>query len=71
MITVLIYLSTPTEGGETVFPNAEVKSTGGDWSQCAQQGLANKPVKGDALMFYRWACARAVWVALEAVSVWT
>eukprot|EP00877_Chromochloris_zofingiensis_P013401 jgi/Chrzof1/8314/Cz03g05260.t1 len=52
VITVLIYLSTPTEGGETVFPNAEVKSTGGDWSQCAQQGLANKPVKGDALMFY-------------------
>ena len=26
--TVLMYLSTPEEGGETVFPDAEFKSTG-------------------------------------------
>ncbi|KAI8463183.1 MAG: hypothetical protein J3K34DRAFT_381121 [Monoraphidium minutum] len=51
-ITVLMYLSTPEEGGETVFPMAEFKSTGDDLSECAKKGLANKPYKGDALMFY-------------------
>lgn len=44
--------TTPTEGGETVFPNAADKSTGPEWSKCAQQGLAVKAYKGDALMFY-------------------
>ncbi len=26
--------------------------SGPEWSQCAKQGLAVKPVRGDALMFY-------------------
>ncbi len=51
--TVLLYLSDGEEGGETVFPNAAVPSgRGGKWSECAQQGLAVKPVKGDALLFW-------------------
>lgn len=53
IVTVLMYLSTPEEGGETVFPDAERKVSGSGWSECALKGLANKPVKGDALMFYR------------------
>eukprot|EP00879_Flechtneria_rotunda_P011819 GHRR01012346.1.p1 GENE.GHRR01012346.1~~GHRR01012346.1.p1 ORF type:complete len:308 (+),score=60.64 GHRR01012346.1:171-1094(+) len=52
VVTVLMYLSTPEEGGETVFPDAERKVTGPGWSECALKGLANKPEKGDALMFY-------------------
>lgn len=53
IVTVLMYLSTPDEGGETVFPDADRKVSGEGWSECALKGLANKPVKGDALMFYR------------------
>ena len=53
--TLLMYLSTPEEGGETVFPNAASKDkvAGGEWSECAKQGLAVKTFKGDALLFYR------------------
>jgi hypothetical protein len=42
-------------GGETVFPDvsADLKVSGPGWSDCALQGLAHKPQKGDALMFYR------------------
>ena len=50
--TVLMYLSTPEEGGETVFPSATTKVSGPEWSECALQGLAVKSVKGNALMFY-------------------
>eukprot|EP00878_Enallax_costatus_P025017 GHUV01026734.1.p1 GENE.GHUV01026734.1~~GHUV01026734.1.p1 ORF type:complete len:169 (+),score=33.04 GHUV01026734.1:608-1114(+) len=41
-------------GGETVFPHADksVHVSGSGWSECARQGLAHKPVKGDALLFY-------------------
>lgn len=53
VVTVLMYLSTPDEGGETVFPDADSKVSGPGWSECALKGLANKPRKGDALMFYR------------------
>jgi prolyl 4-hydroxylase len=52
MMTVLMYLATPEEGGETVFPRAAVKVIGAGWSDCARRGLAVKAVKGDALMFY-------------------
>ncbi len=41
------------EGGETVFPEADTKVTGPEWSDCAKQGLAVKTKKGDALLFYR------------------
>ncbi|KAF8063844.1 TRN1 [Scenedesmus sp. PABB004] len=51
-VTMLMYLSTPDEGGETVFPYAERKVSGPGWSDCARQGLANKPRRGDALFFY-------------------
>jgi hypothetical protein len=45
-------------GGETVFPDADksARVSGPGWSDCAKQGLAHKPRKGDALLFYRCAC---------------
>lgn len=49
----------PEEGGETVFPNGEwVDPAVGELhseaglSECAQQGVAVKPKKGDALLFW-------------------
>jgi prolyl 4-hydroxylase len=51
-MTVLMYLTTPDEGGETVFPNAAEKTTGPEWSECARKGLAVKTYRGDAIMFY-------------------
>ncbi|KAK9837430.1 hypothetical protein WJX81_001827 [Elliptochloris bilobata] len=52
--TILMYLTTPEEGGETVFPAAplEMRVSGPQWSACARQGLAVKPRRGDALLFY-------------------
>ena len=49
--------TTPEEGGETVFPAAppEMRVSGPGWSACARQGLAVKPRRGDALLFYRHA----------------
>lgn len=35
-----------------MFPNADRKVSGPEWSDCAQRGLAVKTVRGDALMFY-------------------
>eukprot|EP00877_Chromochloris_zofingiensis_P001599 jgi/Chrzof1/1143/Cz01g42060.t1 len=52
LMTVLMYLTTPEDGGETVFPNADKKVTGPEWSTCAKQGLANKAIRGDAILFY-------------------
>uniref|UniRef100_A0A7R9V6P2 Fe2OG dioxygenase domain-containing protein n=1 Tax=Chlamydomonas euryale TaxID=1486919 RepID=A0A7R9V6P2_9CHLO len=50
--TMLMYLSTPAEGGETVFPLSRPEVQGHEWSKCAKQGFAIKPFKGDALLFY-------------------
>ena len=51
--TMLMYLSTPREGGETVFPNAAGGHVEGpEWSTCAKRGNAVHAVKGDALFFY-------------------
>lgn len=50
--TVLMYLTTPEEGGETVFPYSEKKVSGEGWSDCAKNGLAVKAKKGNALFFY-------------------
>ncbi len=33
-------------------PNADIKVTGDEWSDCAKRGLAVKAVKGNALLFY-------------------
>jgi len=46
--------TTVEEGGETVFPNAQTKVTGPEWSECAKNGLAVKTRKGDALLFFRY-----------------
>lgn len=50
--TVLMYLTTPEEGGETVFPYATPAVTGDGWSDCAKAGLAVKAKRGNALLFY-------------------
>ncbi|CAI5468728.1 unnamed protein product [Closterium sp. Yama58-4] len=51
--TVLMYLTTVEAGGETVFPNAQPKpAMDATASDCANRGLAVKPQKGDALLFY-------------------
>ncbi|KAJ4962034.1 hypothetical protein NE237_021944 [Protea cynaroides] len=53
--TVLMYLSNVEKGGETVFPNTEskiVQPKDDSWSDCAKDGYAVKPKKGDALLFF-------------------
>ncbi|ONM06480.1 putative prolyl 4-hydroxylase 12 [Zea mays] len=50
-----MYLSNVEKGGETIFPNAEGKllqPKDNTWSDCARNGYAVKPVKGDALLFF-------------------
>lgn len=51
--TVLMYLSNVIRGGETVFPNSKSSQTYDDsWSDCSKEGVAVKPDKGDALLFF-------------------
>lgn len=52
--TVLMYLSDVEAGGETIFPASKVNNTleGYEMSQCGRTGLAVRPVKGDALLFW-------------------
>ena len=41
-----------------MFPLAENKVSGPEWSECARGGAAVKTTKGDALLFYRWGHAQ-------------
>jgi len=52
--TVLTFLSTVEEGGETVFPKipSPIGLNGPDFSDCAKHVLAAKPKKGDAVLFH-------------------
>lgn len=63
MATIVMYLTTPDGGGETVFPDAAAKVNASDasrgpplpaagWSACAQEGAAVAAVAGDAVLFY-------------------
>ena len=55
IVTVLLYVGEPEEGGETVFPERTDWAEGvspwsdGVYSACARAGVAAKPRKGDAL----------------------
>jgi len=55
--TMLMYLRSSDEGGETVFPASTEKpfrdgASAAGWSDCARRGVAAKPRKGDALLFW-------------------
>ncbi|KAJ8636530.1 hypothetical protein MRB53_010797 [Persea americana] len=56
--TVLMYLTDVVKGGETVFPSAEepphrrAPVMDNDLSDCAKKGIAVKPRRGDALLFF-------------------
>ena len=59
VMSVLIYLIEPEEGGETAFPNSNGwlhpemgEPAQGPFSPCAKGHVAYKPRQGDALMFY-------------------
>mmetsp|Transcript_26898 Transcript_26898/g.58722 ORF Transcript_26898/g.58722 Transcript_26898/m.58722 type:complete len:357 (-) Transcript_26898:792-1862(-) len=59
VMSVLIYLVAPDEGGETAFPMSNGwlhpemgEQTQGPFSACAKGHVAYKPRRGDALMFY-------------------
>lgn len=55
LATILIYLAEPEFGGETVFPNVPVppsQTLAAGYSECAMKGLAVRPRKGDAVLFF-------------------
>ncbi|CAN6879771.1 unnamed protein product [Brassica oleracea] len=51
LATVILYVSNTTQGGELLFPNAEVKLKR-SWSDCSETGNILRPVKGNAVLFF-------------------
>lgn len=54
LATVILYVSNTTQGGELLFPNAEVKLKR-SWSDCSETGETGnilRPVKGNAVLFF-------------------
>ncbi|KAG2482129.1 hypothetical protein HYH03_018915 [Edaphochlamys debaryana] len=64
MATVLMYLATPEERGETVFPKVKAppNQTREHFSECAMQGYAVKPRKGDAVLGEKWSATKWIHV---------
>jgi len=63
LATVLMYLETPESGGETVFgnvPKPASQTLEAGFSECAMDGLAVKPEKGDAVLFWSLTTAGAL-----------
>jgi prolyl 4-hydroxylase len=55
LATILMYLSDVEAGGETIFPKVKPPSwqtTEAGYSECAMKGLAVRPRKGDAVLFW-------------------
>lgn len=53
LATALMYLTTPEEGGETVFPDAQMEpARGPGWSHCASGRPAVKATRGNAVLFF-------------------
>jgi prolyl 4-hydroxylase len=55
LATVLMFLESAEEGGETVFPNLPrppTQTLANGWSECSMQGHAIKPKRGDAIVFW-------------------
>ncbi|KAA3454897.1 putative prolyl 4-hydroxylase 12 isoform X1 [Gossypium australe] len=50
MATVILYLSNVTKGGEILFPDSESMSE--TWSDCTKTSNIQKPVKGNAVLFF-------------------
>lgn len=51
LATVILYVSNTTQGGELLFPHAEVKLKR-SWSDCSEPGNILRPVKGNAILFF-------------------
>ncbi|MCH84619.1 prolyl 4-hydroxylase subunit alpha-2-like, partial [Trifolium medium] len=50
MATVILYLSSDTQGGQIVFPESVTKSS--SWSNCRNSSDILQPVKGNAILFF-------------------
>ena len=62
------------EGGETAFPHGrwldEEAQAAPPYSECASKGVAVKPRKGDAILFFSLKPGGALWGVRVWVDVW-